>query len=170
MKANHERGIIFIFTRPVHYHVSLRRMRFDPISEVCLLVNTYEVTLPYQGDIFIDQQSLNHFLHVSQNGVKSGKKERRSSGQCKSSGMENITVVGIPVKEIRRQVDLINRKLEGRWGCSQCGKEARTKQNSEHHIETHIRGVEFLCNLCNKRLRSTSSAKYHVCKRRESGA
>ena len=170
MKANYERGIIFIFTRPIHYHVSLRRMRFDPISEVCLLVNTYEVTLPYQGDIFIDQQSLDHFLHVSQNGVKSDKRVRGSPGQSKSFPMENITVLGIPVKEIRRQVDMINRKLEGRWRCSQCGKEARTKQNSEHHIETHIRGVEFICNLCNKRLRSTSSAKYHVCKRRESGA
>ena len=159
----------FITPRLYHSLATLQRMRSDPVSEVCLLVNTYHVTLPYHADLFIDQQALDDFLSVSQDPVKSGKKGRISPGDSK---MENLSVVGLPLVEIRRRVAEINRKINGKWSCTQCGKESSTKQNSELHIETHIQGVEFLCNLCNKKLRSTSGAKHHVlkCKRRERGA
>ena len=167
MKAKYESMICLISPPLYHSHATLLRMKSDPVSEVCLLVNTYNVTLPYHDDLFIDQQTLDDFLSVSRDPVKSVKKVRSSPGESK---MEKLSVVGLPLAEIRRRVAEINRKINGKWSCTLCGKEAATKQNSEIHIETHIQGVEFLCNLCNKKLRSTSGAKYHKCKRRETGA
>ena len=150
MKLNHSLG-------------GLLAVRMDPVKEVCLLVNTYEVTLPCEGDIFIDQTSLDSFLNLTQNEVKNGR-TKSPPGDSKRSWLERITVLGLPLTEIKRKVSEIIRKIDGKWSCTECGKVANTKQNTEHHIESHIRGTEFLCNLCQKKLRSTQSARYHACK------
>ena len=135
----------------------------DPISEVCLLVNSYQVTLPTPGDIFVDQKTLDEFLSVQENGRKT---KRQKSARVSSEGfhLENIRVLGTPLTEIKRKIGQMIRKLNGKWSCSQCGKETNTKQNTERHIESHIKDMEFGCNLCQKRLKSTQGARYHALK------
>ena len=136
----------------------------DPIREVCLLVNSYQVTLPIPdpGDIFVDQKSLEDFLAV-QDGNE-GKTQRQKSPNKKGFQLENIRVLGIPLTEIKRKIGQIIRKLNGKWSCSQCGKETNSRQNTERHIESHIKDMEFGCNLCQKRLKSTQTARYHALK------
>ena len=146
----------------------MKNPSMDPLSEVCLLVNSYQVTLPSPGNIFVDQQSLEDFLSVQQNG---GKTKREKSPRIVSEGfhLENIRVLGAPLTEIKRKIGQIIRKLNGKWSCSECGKEANTKQNTERHIESHIKDVEFGCDLCQKKMKSTMGARYHALKCKISG-
>ena len=133
----------------------------DPMSEVCLLVDSYQVTLPIPdpGDIFVDQESLQDFLNISE-----GKTKGQKSPKKKGFVMENIRVLGLPLAEIKLKISQIIRKLNGKWSCSQCGKETNSKQNTESHIESHIKDKQFACNLCQKRLKSTQTARIHALK------
>ena len=141
----------------------------DPIRKVCLLVNSYQVTLPIpdSDDIFIDQKSLEDFLAV-QEGNEGETQWQKSPGK-KGFLLENIRVLGAPLTEIKRKISQIIRKMNGKWSCSQCGKEAASRQNTERHIESHIKDMEFGCDLCQKKMRSTMGARYHALKCRISG-
>ena len=138
----------------------------EPISEVCLLVNSYQVALPIPdpADIFADQQSLDDFLSAQERNEAKPRRQKSPRGASGGFQLENIRVMGIPLEEIKRKIALIIRKLNGKWSCSQCGKETNTKQNTERHIESHIQDMEFACELCQKRLRTTQAARSHALK------
>ena len=54
---------------------------------------------------------------------------------------------------------------DGRNECTVCGKkqgnESGAKSNLKRHIETHLEGLSFSCQLCGKTFRSTNSFNTH---------
>ena len=72
------------------------------------------------------------------------------------------------VSEVRRTVQqYIETDDDGKSRCSICGKEAVgktlavSKSNLENHIETHLEGLSFPCQLCGKTFRSRNSVNVH---------
>ena len=57
--------------------------------------------------------------------------------------------------------------VENSWRCTVCGKEtngkgAWTRNNMHRHIETHLEGLSYPCNLCGKVSRSSNGLQKHI--------
>ena len=68
------------------------------------------------------------------------------------------------IKERIRQY--IEKDTNGKYKCTICGKEAaiemkNAKQNLEKHVETHLEGLSFPCQLCGKTFRSKHNFDNH---------
>jgi len=53
-------------------------------------------------------------------------------------------------QKIKSMIDVI----DGVFTCKVCGKTAKLKTNLNNHIETHIEGLSFPCQQCEKTFRS----------------
>ena len=49
-----------------------------------------------------------------------------------------------------------------KWRCTVCGKKSARKDHSRTHAETHIEGLSYPCNHCDKVSRSTSALAVHI--------
>ena len=105
-----------------------------------------------------------------------------SDDYIKQADMENRSIV--PVYELEGRLgvasntteDELNAKIqsmmekvddiENVWKCTVCGKETRGKavarNNMHRHIETHLEGLSYPCNLCGKVSRSSNGLQKHV--------
>jgi hypothetical protein len=64
------------------------------------------------------------------------------------------TKIKIPMNpdyaNINAMLDSLIQEEAGRFKCSVCGKNSRTRGNSREHIEIHIDGAKYPCNICGK--------------------
>ena len=64
--------------------------------------------------------------------------------------------------EIDAQInENVEKCSDGRYQCKMCGKISKQKINLKNHIETHIEGLSFGCQLCGKTFRSRESIRTH---------
>ena len=70
--------------------------------------------------------------------------------------------------ELKAKIQSMMEKVDGEnsWMCTVCGKETRgkpvAKDNMMRHIETHIEGLSYPCNLCGKVSRSSNGLQKHI--------
>ena len=57
--------------------------------------------------------------------------------------------------------ELLTRK-DGQFFCIACGKIGKDDRNMRRHIETHIDGISYECNICAKTFRSKNSLGCHM--------
>ena len=74
-----------------------------------------------------------------------------------SSNFENI-------EELDQKIEAMMQKQGARtWYCSTCGKTVDGgRMNAREHGESHIDGLSFSCNFCDKTFRSRSSLRVHT--------
>ena len=65
------------------------------------------------------------------------------------------------VSEVENAIEQHLEKVDGTWKCKLCGKTAIKKQHMQNHIETHLEGLSFPCDLCGKTLRSRNALFIH---------
>ena len=51
---------------------------------------------------------------------------------------------------------------DGKFVCGLCGKTATTRQNIRNHIQTHMDGLSYPCNSCEKTFRSDVARRMHI--------
>ena len=51
---------------------------------------------------------------------------------------------------------------DGKLACGLCGKTATTRQNIRNHIQTHMDGLSYPCNSCEKTFRSDVARRMHI--------
>lgn len=51
---------------------------------------------------------------------------------------------------------------DGKLACGLCGKTATTRQNIKSHIQTHMDGLSYPCNSCEKTFRSSMARRMHI--------
>ena len=67
------------------------------------------------------------------------------------------------IREIDGKIEeYIARDDQGLYNCTFCGKTGeRKRSNIKNHIETHLEGLSFLCQLCGKNFRSRNQLFKH---------
>ena len=72
-----------------------------------------------------------------------------------SEKFENIEELDIEIeKRLEKQAD-------GKWMCLTCGRIYKNKGHLKEHVETHIDGLKFPCQNCDKVLRSRNTLRSH---------
>jgi len=88
--------------------------------------------------------------------------------------MEAVDKVMVPVstEDVSEVENTVNQHVEkssdGLYKCGLCGKTAKHIRNLKNHIETHLEGLSFPCQLCGKTFRSRNSYNTHKCFRKSS--
>ena len=84
-----------------------------------------------------------------------------------------VPISSADVSEFKERVQqYIERDADGKVKCTICGKEGIGKNPGtarcvlEKHIETHLEGLSYPCQLCGKTFRSRNSYKTHKCFRK----
>ena len=149
----------------------------------------------YNGEIQIYQDQLDQFLTIAQRfqleGLMQGKEEAspepdkfenavESSNDNMKAGIENdvnhikshkiITVESVNfenIEELDHKINDMIEKVDGtqRRRCIPCGKLSRGTSDAKEHAETHIEGLSFPCQYCEKTFRSRLSLKTHIIRR-----
>ena len=68
-------------------------------------------------------------------------------------------------EDLKAKIDSLMENFVGgekAWKCKVCGKEAKRRTDIARHVETHIEGVFYPCNLCDAVKRSSNSLNAHV--------
>ena len=63
--------------------------------------------------------------------------------------------------EILQMRETMYAKVDGRWTCKVCNFTSRAGDHLREHVEKHINGLEYPCNLCGKVMRSSKSLRMH---------
>ena len=72
------------------------------------------------------------------------------------------------LEEVDQKIEELTDRVNGVWTCKACGKTSQRKRDLGWHIETHLDGLSFPCNDCEKTFRSRSALDNHrrkFCKR-----
>ena len=72
------------------------------------------------------------------------------------------------LEEVDQKIEELTDRVNGVWTCKACGKTSQRKLQLGWHIETHLDGLSFPCNECDKTFRSRSSLhshKFRYCKK-----
>ena len=48
------------------------------------------------------------------------------------------------------------------WKCTECGREIQVRRDMRRHVETHVEGLSYPCNLCDAVKRSSNSLNSHI--------
>ena len=59
------------------------------------------------------------------------------------------------------KIESMIERREGGYNCTNCGYTTKNLFNMREHVEKHIEGLEYPCNLCNKIMRSCQSFRNH---------
>ena len=80
---------------------------------------------------------------------------------------EDASIVSDVENTVNQYMELCE---DGRYKCTLCGKMQKEKgkflRNLKNHIETHLEGLSFPCQLCGKSFRSRNSYNTHKCFRK----
>ena len=55
---------------------------------------------------------------------------------------------------------MMEKQVDG-YHCTRCGYTSKNPGHLREHVEKHIEGLEYPCNICNKTLRSSHSFREH---------
>ena len=145
----------------------------------------------YNGEIQIYQDNLDQFLDIAQRfqleGLIQGKEGNENfeeeaflpkndktvavdQSEKKISKSQNERIVSIQsfefenIEELDKTIEEMIEKLpDGTYQCKTCGKVciSRNKTSLKDHVETHIVGLSFPCQYCNKVFRSRKNLTTH---------
>ena len=91
----------------------------------------------------------------------SGHENKISKGQTEqnyilqSENYENIEELDLEIEKRMEKQD------DGQWMCLTCGKIYKRKGHLKEHVETHIDGLKFPCQNCDKILRTRNNLRTH---------
>jgi len=64
--------------------------------------------------------------------------------------------------EINMKINELLTKSDGLFRCRSCGKSSKDKTNMKRHIETHIDGLSYSCQMCDKTFRTSQAFHTHT--------
>ena len=68
-------------------------------------------------------------------------------------------------EELKANIDSLMKKSDtGKWRCTMCETAPKDRANMARHVESHIEGISYPCNLCGKISRSAMGLTSHMSK------
>ena len=92
--------------------------------------------------------------------VQSQKVEKAEDSNTKSRIVERFEIHD--PADINEKIRELTEKVDGGFLCKSCGKISREIRNHKRHVETHIEGLAYPCQFCDKVLRSSDSKRKHI--------
>ena len=89
------------------------------------------------------------------------KKRRQSVVRVPHNDIAKFDMGSVTPGEIGVKIEELYQKVDGVWRCLACNTTSNQRGNIKRHIETHLDGLSYTCNMCNKEFRSKSSLKEH---------
>ena len=87
-------------------------------------------------------------------------KQRRQYARAPPNDVTRIYVGNMTPEEIEAKTRELYQKIDDFWTCLHCGKTSGPT-NIRLHVETHMDGLCYTCNICNKDFRSKIILKNH---------
>ena len=88
--------------------------------------------------------------------------KRQEEGTNEIAKFEKIASISTNIQELEEQINQYLEKCsDGLYRCTLCGKTGNRSNNVKMHIETHIEGLEFPCDKCDKTFRSRNVLSSH---------
>ena len=145
----------------------------------------------YNGEIQIYKRQLPQFVDIAQRFQVEGSmqgEEEQAMGTEESEDEDNASVVnentsdhenkilkGLTehniifqsenyenIEELDLEIEKRTEKqADGKWMCLTCGRIYKNKGHLKEHVETHIDGLKFPCQNCDKVLRSRNTLRSH---------
>ena len=74
-----------------------------------------------------------------------------------------INVGSMTPEEIKTKMNELYEKIDDGWSCLACDhiNKGSTSSNIRQHVETHLEGLSFTCNMCDKEFRSRNILNHH---------
>ena len=119
----------------------------------------YDGTEPFDEKPFLENDNMVEIKDFGNITVKTTKEKMIS---VQSVNYQDIEELDETIEEMMERVD-------GKWKCTRCGKMGKHKGTMREHIETHIDGLNFPCQFCDKTFRSRHVLRDHIGKKRCSG-
>ena len=95
-------------------------------------------------------------------GGRNNLKKRRQSAWVPNDNIVKFDVGSMTPEEIELKMKELYQKVDGVWRCLACDY---TSSHSSHqvrrHIETHLDGLSYTCNACNKEFRTKPTLDEH---------
>ena len=90
-------------------------------------------------------------------------KPKRQHTRSVSNNAPLYDVTGMSKEEIGAKIQSMYQKIDGVWSCNECGKTSSSKMSSDIrlHVETHLDGLCYTCNICSQEFRSKNIYKNH---------
>ena len=80
----------------------------------------------------------------------------------KTSAWEKIDVTTLNRDEIEDKMKKLYEKSDGVWNCLACDYTTKTNSGTmRRHVETHLDGLCYTCNICSKEFRLRNSLACH---------
>ena len=92
--------------------------------------------------------------------------EKVEGWNSKSRTVEKIEIQN--PADINEKIKELTEKVDGGFLCKSCGKITRDLRNHRRHVETHINGLSFPCEFCDKVFRYSNSRNIHIHKHHKS--
>ena len=89
-------------------------------------------------------------------------KQRRQYSRAPANDGTLIFVGNMTQEEIKIKTKELYQKIDGGWSCLHCGKISSHKSSGmRYHVETHMDGLCYTCNVCSKEFRSKNAYNFH---------
>ena len=74
---------------------------------------------------------------------------------------DSIALLIVSGSALDAKIDSLITSTEGELICLICGKRSTVRQNIRNHVETHIEGIVFTCDICMKPYKTRNSLNVH---------
>ena len=97
---------------------------------------------------------------ITSKNITNRTKSNESTGE-----IQKVSSITSNIQELEKQLKQYLKKCQnGLYRCTICGKIGSRSRNLKQHIETHIEGLEFPCENCDKKFRSRNVLNNHIVK------
>ena len=87
--------------------------------------------------------------------------QRRQYEKPTTSDVAKIDVTSFTSEEAEEKIKELYERIDGVWRCLACDYTTTLIGNVKRHVETHIIGLSYSCNLCSKEFRLKNSLNNH---------
>ena len=87
--------------------------------------------------------------------------QRQQLRRISTSAVEKIDVASLNSEEIKDKMKELYEKNDEVWSCLACDYTTIDIRNIRRHVETHLDGLCYTCNICSKEFRSRNLLNVH---------
>ena len=117
----------------------------------------------YQNKVFQEEEHVSlaaetkHLVRMKNEEIIPKKQNTRPP----ISDASKIDVTSFTSEEIEEKIKELHQRIDGVWTCMVCDYTSTKSTNVKKHVERHMDGLSYSCDLCNKEFRLINSLNNH---------